>query len=69
MVTRGACGKIFLAGVFLLVSKVIIFASNHFFNANITILEAFPGFITSFLPLILMLIGGIGRDQLKDNYI
>jgi len=61
--------SIFLLGFFLLVSKLIIIASNHFVGTNIFILEGLPKAVTSFLPLILMVIGGIGSDQLKNKYI
>lgn len=60
---------VFLLGSFLLVVKIIIIAINHFFGANILILEGLPKFISNFLPLILMVTGGIGSDQLKDKYI
>ncbi|KAB7670809.1 helix-turn-helix domain-containing protein [Bacillus sp. B1-b2] len=60
---------VFLLGVFLLISKIIIIALNYFFDTNILILEGLPKAITNFLPLILMVIGGIGSDQLKDKYI
>ncbi|MCM3112867.1 helix-turn-helix domain-containing protein [Lederbergia lenta] len=61
--------SIFLLGVFLLVFKIIILALNHFFGTNILILEGLPKVVTNFLPLILMVIGGIGSDQLKNKYI
>lgn len=61
--------SVFLLGVFLLVIKVIIITTNYFFDTNILLLEGLPKFSTNFLPLILMLIGGVGSDQLKDRYI
>jgi transcriptional regulator with XRE-family HTH domain len=61
--------SVFLLGAFLLVSKIIIIALNHFFGTNILILEGLPKVVTNFLPLILMVTGGIGSDQLKDKYI
>jgi hypothetical protein len=61
--------SVFLLGALLLVSKIIIIALNHFFGTNILILEGLSKVITNFLPLILMVIGGIGSDQLKDKYI
>jgi len=61
--------SMFLLGVFLLVSKIIIIALNHFFDTNILILGGLPNVFINFSPLILMLIGGIGSDQLKDKYI
>ena len=61
--------SVFLLGVFLLVIKVIFITTNYFFDTNILLLEGLPKFITNFLPLILMLIGGVGSDQLKDKYI
>lgn len=61
--------SVFLLGVFLLVSKIIIIALNHFVGTNILILEGLPKAVASFLPLILMVIGGVGSDQLKNKYI
>lgn len=61
--------SVFLLGVLLLVSKIIIIALNNFFGTNILILEGLPKITTNFLPLILMVIGGIGSDQLKNKYI
>ena len=61
--------SVFLLGVLLLLSKLIIIALNHFVGTNILILEGLPKVVTNFLPLILMVIGGIGSDQLKNKYI
>ena len=61
--------SIFLLGAFLLVSKIIIIALNYFAGTNILILEGLPKIVTNFAPLILMVIGGIGSDGLKDKYI
>lgn len=61
--------SIFMLGVFLLVAKIIIFASNYFFGSNILIPEGLPRFISNFLPLFLMVVGGIGADYLKNKYV
>jgi len=61
--------SVFLLGVFLLVIKVIIITTNYFFDTNILLLEGLPKFMTNFLPLILMLIGGVGSDQLKNKFL
>lgn len=61
--------SIFLLGAFLLVSKIIIFALNYFAGTNLLILEGLPKTFTSFAPLILMVIGGMGGDGLKNKYI
>lgn len=61
--------SMFLLGAFLLVLKIIIIALNYFFGTNILILENLPKFVANFSSLILMIIGGIGSDQLKDKYI
>lgn len=60
--------SVFLLGVFLLVSKLIIIGSNHFFGTNI-LLEGLPSVVVNFSPLVLMVIGGIGSDQLRDKYL
>ncbi len=61
--------SVFLIGAFLLVSKLGIMASNHFAGTNIMILDGLPKAVTNFLPLILMVTGGIGGDQLKNKYL
>lgn len=60
--------SMFLLGVFLLVLKLSIMALNYFVGTNILILEGLPKVVTNFLPLILMVVGGIGSDGLKDKY-
>ncbi|MCK1993231.1 helix-turn-helix transcriptional regulator [Peribacillus muralis] len=59
--------SVFLLGSFLLVSKLIILGLNKFAGTDITILEGMPA-VSNFLPLALMLIGGISSDYLKDKY-
>ncbi len=61
--------SVFLLGGFLLVVKIVIIGLNHFTNADIQILEGLPKAVTNFLPLVLMVGGGVGSDQLKDKYI
>lgn len=61
--------SVFLLGVFLLVIKLILFGLHHFVSTSIMIPEGVPKVISNFLPLALMIIGGIGSDQLKDKYI
>lgn len=60
--------SMFLLGVFLLLTKLVIIASNYFFKTDILMMEGIPRFITNFLPLFLMVVGGIGSDKLKDKY-
>jgi transcriptional regulator with XRE-family HTH domain len=59
--------SIFMLGVILLASKLMILALNKFAGLEITILEGMP-IVSNFLPLALMVLGGIGSDQLKNNY-
>ncbi|MEB2491067.1 helix-turn-helix transcriptional regulator [Peribacillus frigoritolerans] len=59
---------VLLIGTFLLVSKLIIFGLNKFAGTDITILKSMP-VVSNFLPLALMVIGGIGSDYLKDKYL
>lgn len=61
--------SLFLLGVFLLVLKIIVMALNNFSGTNIFILEGLPRFVTNFGPIILMVVGGIGSDELKNKYI
>ncbi|WP_088043297.1 helix-turn-helix domain-containing protein [Bacillus sp. EAC] len=60
---------IFLLGAFLLVVKLIIFGLNKFVGADITILESLPNGLHNFLPLVLMVVGGVGSDTLGKKYI
>jgi transcriptional regulator with XRE-family HTH domain len=60
--------SVFMLGVLLLTSKLLILALNKIAGMEITILEGMP-FVSNFLPLVLMVLGGIGSDQLKNNYV
>ncbi|MGD7045681.1 helix-turn-helix domain-containing protein [Jeotgalibacillus proteolyticus] len=61
--------SMFLVGAFLLVSKIFIIALNYFLGTQFLIFEGVPRFMANFLPLILMVAGGIGSDALKDKYL
>lgn len=61
--------SVFLLGVFLLITKLIIIGLNHFAGTDIIISEGLPKLASNFLPLVLMVIGGVGSDQLKNKYI
>ena len=61
--------SIFMLGVLLLLAKIILFASNYFFGTDFLVLEGIPRMLSNFLPLVLMVIGGIGSDQLKDKFV
>lgn len=61
--------SVFLLGLLLIVAKLIIFGLNHFAGTNIMILEGFQKGVLSFTPLVFMVVGGIGSDQLKNKYI
>jgi transcriptional regulator with XRE-family HTH domain len=61
--------SVFLLGALLLVAKLILLGLNHFVGTNIVIPNGLPKILSNFLPLTLMIIGGIGSDQLKDKYI
>ena len=60
---------LFLFGTFLLLVKLTIYGLNHFLNTNIIIPEGLPKLLSNLLPFALMVIGGIGSDQLKKKYI
>ena len=60
---------VFLLGMFLLVAKLIILCLNLFLDTNIVIPAGLPKILSNFLPLALMVIGGVGADQLKRKYI
>ncbi|MFJ7970719.1 helix-turn-helix domain-containing protein [Psychrobacillus sp. NPDC096389] len=61
--------SVFMLGVFMLLTKLIIFGLNYFVGTNIMILEGLPKGMVNFAPLVLMVVGGIGADQLKNKYI
>ena len=61
--------SVFMLGVFMLLTKLIIFGLNYFVGTNIMILEGLPKGMVNFAPLVLMVVGGIGSDQLKNKYI
>ncbi|PGL69329.1 helix-turn-helix transcriptional regulator [Bacillus sp. AFS055030] len=58
---------IFIVGAILLLTKLIIFLLNKFMGADITILKG-NHFIINFIPMILMIIGGVGSDYYKKKY-
>lgn len=60
--------SMFLLGLLLLVTKLIILGFNHFVGTVIVIADGLPKIISNFLPLALMIIGGVGSDQLKEIY-
>ncbi|MCM3609668.1 helix-turn-helix domain-containing protein [Planomicrobium sp. MB-3u-38] len=60
--------SVFMIGVFLLVAKLIILGINYFAGTEFLMLEGFARLAANFGPLVLMVIGGIGSDSLKDKY-
>lgn len=62
--------SVFLLGVFLLVAKLMMLGINYLFGLDIFVTEGKTlKVMANFLPLILMLIGGIGSDSLKKKYL
>ena len=61
--------SLFLLGVFLLLVKLVTLGLDYFAGTEMLLVEGkFPKFIMNFLPLALMIIGGMGSDGLKDKY-
>ena len=60
--------SLFMMGVFLFVTKIVVCILNKFTGASSTLVADAP-YVMNFLPLILMVIGGIGSDKLKKIYI
>ncbi|BCC16202.1 hypothetical protein bcgnr5398_37740 [Bacillus cereus] len=52
----------------MFVTKIVVWILNKFTGASITLVADAP-YVMNFLPLILMVIGGIGSDKLKKIYI
>src|SRR5699024_5758884 len=62
--------SLFLLGVFLLLVKLIILSLNYFTGTEMLITEGTSlKVIANFLPLVMMIIGGIGSDSLKNKFI
>ncbi|HDR7676045.1 TPA: helix-turn-helix transcriptional regulator [Bacillus wiedmannii] len=59
--------SLFMMDVFLFVTKIVVWMLNKFAGASITIVADAP-YVMSFLPLILMVIGGTASDKLKKIY-
>lgn len=60
--------SLFMLGVFLLIAKLVMVGLNYFAGTGIIVPDGWPKVLSNFLPLALMLIGGIGSDQLKNKY-
>ncbi|MCU4770443.1 helix-turn-helix domain-containing protein [Bacillus toyonensis] len=59
--------SLFMMGVFLFVTKIVVWMLNKFAGASITIVADAP-YTMNFLPLILMIVGGTVSDKLKKIY-
>lgn len=59
--------SLFIMGVFLFVTKIVVWMLNKFAGASITIVADAP-YMMNFLPLILMIVGGTVSDKLKKRY-
>ncbi|AAT70122.1 helix-turn-helix domain-containing protein [Bacillus anthracis] len=59
--------SLFMMGVFLFITKIVVWILNKFAVANIAIIADAP-YVMNFLPLILMVVGGMGSDKLKKIY-
>ncbi|MFP3375831.1 XRE family transcriptional regulator [Bacillus wiedmannii] len=59
--------SLFMMGVFLFVTKIVVWMLNKFAGASITLVADAP-YVMNFLPLILMVIGGTASDKLKKIY-
>lgn len=59
--------SLFTLGVFLFLIKIVVWMLNKFAGASITIVADAP-YVMNLLPLVFMIIGGIGSDKLKKIY-
>ena len=59
--------SLFMIGVFLILIKIVVWMLNKFAGASITIVADAP-YVMNLLPLVFMIIGGIGSDKLKKIY-
>ncbi|TKH22909.1 DNA-binding protein [Bacillus wiedmannii] len=56
-----------MMGVFLFITKIVVWMLNKFAGASITLVADAP-YVMNFLPFILMVIGGTASDKLKKIY-
>lgn len=62
--------SLFLLGAFLFLVKLLMLGLHYFISIDLMMLEGkLVKSIFNFLPLAMMLIGGIGSDSLKNKYI
>lgn len=62
--------SLFLLGVFLLLVKLILIGVNYIAGTDYLATEGTSlKIIANFLPLAMMVIGGIGTDSLKNKYV
>lgn len=59
--------SLFMMGVFLFITKIVVWMLNKFAGVSITLVADAP-YVMNFLPLILMVIGGTASDKLKKIY-
>ncbi|ALC54301.1 XRE family transcriptional regulator [Bacillus cereus] len=59
--------SLFMIGVFLFIAKIVVWMLNKFAGASITIVADAP-YVMNLLPLVFMIIGGMGSDKLKKIY-
>lgn len=59
--------SLFIIGVFLFIAKIVVWMLNKFAGASITIVADAP-YVMNLLPLVFMIIGGVGSDKLKKIY-
>ncbi|OSY12032.1 helix-turn-helix domain-containing protein [Bacillus mycoides] len=59
--------SLFMMGVFLFITKIVVWALNKFAGVSITIVADAP-YVMNFLPLLLMVVGGMASDKLKGIY-
>ncbi|EEM49139.1 helix-turn-helix transcriptional regulator [Bacillus cereus] len=59
--------SLFMIGVFLFIAKIVVWMLKKFAGASITIVADAP-YVMNLLPLVFMIIGGIGSDKLKKIY-
>ena len=64
---EGVFDSLFMIGVFLFIAKIVVWMLNKFAGASITFVADGP-YVMNLLPLVFMIIGGIGSDKLKKIY-
>lgn len=58
----------FMLGFILLFIKLTLLVVNHFFRLDLLVFTGVANFVSTVIPIALMVIGAIGWEMNTDNY-